>query len=298
MLSLPLPFVTHNSVMPDFAAQKEEMELTATLFLEHFSIRQRAPSFDFLGEIVEAYTLLPYENITKIIAKFAGGSGGKSPLLRSPLTVLKDYIRFGGGGTCYSLTHALATILQFLGYPCALFTCDIGSRPNAHCALMAEAMDGEIYYVDPGYLLARPMRFIPEQNATLDNGFALVNLNYLGEKRYSVTTTTDNETKERYRLNAIPLTPGRFLDLWRASFTSPGLGKILITTYAGDNGRLYLHHHQLRHITSSGMSKESISGPEYAQNIQKIFGISPELVEKAHKLLATWRAERRIPGQD
>ncbi len=294
MLSLPLPFITCTALSPDLAAQKEEMELTATLFLEHFAIKPRIPNFDFLGEIVEAYTLLPYENITKIIAKFAAGTSGKNPLLRSPLTVLKDYIAYGSGGTCYSLTHTLATILEFFGFSCALFTCDIGGRANAHCALMAKVNNGDIYYVDPGYLLARPLLFTPEKNAILDNGFSLVRLNYLGEKRYAITTTTDNETKERYQLSAIPLTPNQFLNLWRASFDSPGLGRILITTYAGDRGRLYLHHHQLRHITSSGMSKESLSGPEYAENIKQIFGISPELVNKARALLALWRSNRAV----
>lgn len=300
-MSYPLlPLITTTDQQPDRASAYLEQELTVQIFTDHFSIKRRNPDFSFLGEIVEAYTLLPYENITKIIAKYGSGFEGQKPRLRSPTTVISDYIRFGSGGTCYSLTHTLATILDFYGFNCRLYACDMGPHINGHCALIAETIDGKLYYVDPGYLLSRPLAFTPGQSSFVDNGFAIVQLNYLGNNRYSLITTTDGDAKERYQLKFKELTKEQFIQYWYDSFNMPGLGRILVTTYAGDRGRLYLHHNQLRHVTDQGLTKESMAATAtmtYGQNVEKVFGISAGLVTEAQALLKEWKRLRNQKEQ-
>lgn len=301
-MSFPLlPLITSDSQNPNPASARIEQELAVQLFADHFTIHGRVPDFSFLGEIVETFTLLPYENITKIIAKFRQGFSGQRPHLRAPTQVLSDYVNYGSGGTCYSLTHTLATILDFYGFDCQLYACDMGRHENGHCALIARTVDGRAYYVDPGYLLSRPLAFFPERDTVVDNGFAIVRLNYLGAGRYSLLTTTDGDTKERYQLKLQPLTKEQYIRCWYDSFELPGLGRILVTTYAGDNGRLYLHHNQLRHVTNQGMSKESIAGENpgaYGAAVQRVFGISSSLVTEAQDLLKEWKRLRNLTNSN
>src|SRR5690606_18806834 len=62
-----------------------------------------------LRSLLSALSALPYENLSKIVARHEGGATGKTRegILSFPASWLEDHARTGLGGTCFALTHWL-----------------------------------------------------------------------------------------------------------------------------------------------------------------------------------------------
>ena len=79
-------------------------------FLNHFHLQKKAPDLSFLTELTRAFCKIPYENATKLLKGRSGAEGAKR--LRLPEEVLEDYLRFGAGGPCFSLTFFLFLVAR------------------------------------------------------------------------------------------------------------------------------------------------------------------------------------------
>jgi arylamine N-acetyltransferase len=110
-------------------------------FHGHFGIRAKRPDVHTLREILHHFSNFPYENLSKIIKHSEEADLLRK--LRLPMEVMDGYLRNRLGGTCFSLTFFLETILIHGGYRCAPVMADMKWSPNSHCALIVMMEDGK-----------------------------------------------------------------------------------------------------------------------------------------------------------
>lgn len=271
----------------------------ASIFLDLYRISPGRADLDLLHVIAAEYSRLPWENLTKFLKKHAtapdGGPGpaaapepGPEPRLRRSEEVLFDHARFGTGGTCFSLTHALRRIVTSVGYEAFPAMADMAHGANVHCGLIV-IVDGKRHLIDPGYLVPVPVPLDdgPRTQVSLPGH----RLEYRWtENGSAVELWTRNERgdhRHRYRLRPEPVGDAHFERLWADSFDASGMRGLQINRLS-DEGRLSAHDYNLRF--DSGSEKRNVKLREnYAERVGEHFGIAPELAARA---LERWKRVR------
>ena len=257
-----------------------------TLFLAHFKLPGGDPDLDMLRAIISCYADIPYENLTKIIRKFTARRPGER--LRRPPEVVSGYIENRTGGTCFSLTFCLGSILTKAGFRCYPVMADM-KRPNVHCALIV-TIDGRKYLVDPGYLLGEPVG-LSGAPVHLTTSFGNVELRPRSATRYDLFTVTGGERKWRYRMRLHPVSQPLFMRYWQESFDLPMMNSLQLTKLTG-NGHLYIRNHHLRLRRRDDKINENIR-THLESRIESEFGIPGEITAEARglieKMKRSWR---------
>lgn len=249
------------------------------LFLKNYDISPvRRADMDRLCEILQHFGQLPYENLSKII-KFHRWGENEAARLRLPEEIIADHLRRRFGGTCFSLTFFLQTILWHHGFVAYAVMGDMRAGRNIHCALVV-VLDGVKYLVDPGYLLRRPMALDPNRPRLYHTEFAGVEVLFDSNRQaYEVFTFNRQAMKWRYRFADRPTPPEEFLQHWQASFHRNSMHGLCLTL-AAENELIYIHKDFMRIMTVDGKRNVPIKR-NYHAAIQQWFGIAPEYVEQA-----------------
>ena len=257
----------------DAALYKEPVKA----FHQFFSIPIHGSGLEFINQILTHFSKIPYENISKII-KWQRYFNCPSAI-RLPDEVMEGYARQHFGGTCFSLTFFLQTLLSYHGFVCYPVMADMRWGNNVHCALIL-VYKGNKYLMDPGYLLnqlldldsSNPRIFLTEHSG--------VELIYHPETQFFEVYTFNREKSTwRYRFKDIPTAPDIFLDFWLSSFKWNSMHGLCLTKT--EKGRLlYIHKYFMRETTFEGKTNYNIKN-NYQRTIQKHFGIDTEMVEEA-----------------
>jgi arylamine N-acetyltransferase len=263
-----------------------------TAFQKFFSVVPKNADIHYLREILSHFSKFPYENLSKIIKHSQETEYLRK--IRFPLEVMEDYSRSRLGGTCFSLTFFLETILVHAGYRCYPVMADMKWSPNSHCAVIVFIGEGK-YLVDPGYLLGQPMQMTVDKPRVYDSEFTGVELIHLPESEvYEVYTFNKTETKRRYRFQDHPCAPAEFLCHWMSSFSWNSMHGLCLTR--AERGKLiYIHKNFMRESTYEGRKNFNIK-KDYHQRIYQAFGIEPVLVEHALAALEANMARERETG--
>ncbi|MBU8922082.1 MAG: arylamine N-acetyltransferase [Bacteroidales bacterium] len=249
-----------------------------TQFFERFSISPGDPDREMLRVIVSDFTRLPYENLTKIISKFS--IDDPSRRMRSPEQVIDGFIENSTGGTCFSLTWCLGSILDDSGFRCYPVMADM-KRANVHCALIVH-IDEQRFIADPGYLLGEPLE-LTGSPLLIDTSFGKVELRPGGSASCDLYTVTGSERKWRYRVRTSPVSIQLFLKYWQESFSLSMMNSLQLTKLT-DKGHLYVKDHHLRYRQGDRKISENI-GQELYSRIEREFGIPPEITTRAHEYI-------------
>ena len=245
-------------------------------FMDFYQLKNQSPGEKFLIKILESFANLPYENISKIIKwneKFEENH------LRLPDEVISEHVDFHFGGTCFSLTFYLQTILSQNGFSCYPVTADMRAGKNIHCALIV-ILNNQKYLVDPGYLLNRPMLIDHSKLRLYRSEQSGVELQFDSQDNtFSLFTFNHEGKKWRYSFADVPVSPEKFLKYWKESFHRNSMHGICLTKVKKD-GLIYIHKNFMRETDLSGKKNYNIR-TNYHETIQTIFGIKQELVEKA-----------------
>jgi arylamine N-acetyltransferase len=250
-------------------------------FLDHFGIVPRRADRALVEELGAAFANLPYENLTKLIKKHRVPPGAERR--RQPAEVVRDHLELGAGGTCFALSRLFAEVLDRVGVCSFPVLCDASRRPAQHCALIV-ILAGEPHLLDPGYMLHRPLPLDGERGegeavrlgreAGSGQGF---HLHTYGVHRYSFT------------LDAVPR--DRFERVWDASFDWTMMNGVHLCA-PHRNGYAYVHGSKLRYTTAEGKTNLNLRGREGVE-IERSFGLAPQLVHEAYAVVAEARALRR-----
>ncbi|HHE37213.1 MAG TPA: hypothetical protein ENL20_01400 [Candidatus Cloacimonetes bacterium] len=253
---------------------------SSKLFLSHFNLTSQKPEIIFLKEILLHFSKIPYENISKII-KFNKHQKFEDRI-RLPEEIIEDHIRNRLGGTCFSLTFFLQTILTSNGFKCYPITADMLNRPNEHCALIVVLKDNK-FLVDPGYLLSEPVQLIYGSNI-VQTQVSTIELVYDDlDELYHVYSFDGIYKKWRYCFEDKPVSDDEFQKYWEASFFKGTMNGICLNQIQ-DGKMMYVHNDYFRITSLKGKEKKKIS-ENYISSINKIYGITPELIEQAQSLL-------------
>lgn len=256
----------------------------ADAFAMHFDLRPDRPDRDLLEDTSLAFSRLPYENLTKMLALEEHGDGPGR--LRSPAVVVADHIRTGSGGTCFSLANTLVEILASFGFPARPVMGDMKHGRDIHCAVMVEAPFGR-FLLDPGYLVHVPVDLAPERTEVRVGPAELV---YSTDERgvTRMSSRSSSGTVERYVIKHAFVSPAEFLRHWQRSFDAPGMNGLHLCA-AGRGERLYAHNANLRIEDRRGRRNVKI-GSDWASCVASAFGIDPVLAGRAFEC---WQRRRR-----
>lgn len=280
--------MTTNPTIPD---DPRDNEKAIEAFFDGLGLRPAGGGLAGVGDLVQAFSRLPYENVSKILK--TRQEGGPEQWRRRPLEVIEDHLAFGLGGTCYSLTHFLRVILARDGRRALPVLADMPNAPDRHCALVIE-QNGQPYLLDPGYLINEPLR-LPDTETRLmtPRGELLLVRNHQAERMDLFSLSPDGSRKLRYSLKPRPVDDATFLDRWRASFSWPQMNQLLITRHIPE-GQLYLHNRHLRRIADSEPQARTLSREELVGQTATTFGIAAEKIAAARELINSRRPKRKI----
>jgi len=245
-----------------------------------------------LQKILEKFAAIPYENISKIIK--LSQTWENEQKIRLPEEVIDDHANFHLGGTCFSLTFFLETILIFSGFQCYPVMADMKAGRNIHCAIIV-LHDNKKLLIDPGYLLNVPMEISSEKPRIYRTATTGVELQFNAQLQcYQLFTFNRDRMTWRYNFVDQPCPPDEFLAHWQASFTKPSMHGICLTKIQQD-GYIFIHKNFMRETTFTAKKNFNIK-QNYHSTIHDIFGIDKELIEQAQAALDMNLAKERELG--
>ena len=148
--------------------------------------------------------LVPYENLTKILKASSVISAASA--MRNPDEVIGDYLAWGTGGTCFSLTASIVAVYDALGVEVYPVLADRRYGVDTHCGLVLVAPGGKVLLLDPGYLLCSPVAVPTEHPVFIDTGYNRMELHPVnGGTRLELYTTVKASRKLRLTFKMDPV---------------------------------------------------------------------------------------------
>jgi arylamine N-acetyltransferase len=255
----------------------------AAMFFDHFDLVPDDGEKDSLRKIVQSFSYIPWENLTKFLAK--AQLAEKENRLRLPGTVINEHIQNGAGGTCFSLTAALGEVLESAGYTCNPVMAEMQHGKNIHCALLIITPDGTRFLADPGYLVPVPIPLETGKNTRLDvyDKKLIWEPDSDGES-YDMYTIEGENKQWRYKVLMKPISLSEFRMHWQKSFNATGMNSLHLNCRSEDR-RLSAHNLNLRIVAKEGKQNEKLRD-NYSGKIEKYFGLNRTVADAAYK---EWR---------
>jgi len=249
-------------------------------FLDKFGIDPQKLSEDALIDSVgNAFSHVPYENLTKIIK--ADALVNPRSAMRHPDEVIGDYLRFGSGGTCFSLTAAITAVYRALGIDAYPILADRHYGADTHSAVII-FRDARIFLIDPGYLLFIPVLLYNEKSSFVNAGTNSIELKPIknGEAA-ELYTTYKNNRKMRLTYKIAPADPGHFGRVWESSFAWEMMSYPVLTRRTA-GAQHYLQGNKLSIYTGEN-SRRTVFDDDNMRGaaIASTFGIDPQIIKKA-----------------
>jgi arylamine N-acetyltransferase len=231
---------------------------------------------------VSAFAGLPYENITKIIKRAEAGSAEKAR--RYPEEVIRNHFDWGAGGTCFSLTSALAHLVRNLGWKAEYILADRRYGQNTHCALLVW-IDEAPHLLDPGYLVINPIPLPTGEPKEFQTSFnSLILAPEARQNRISLSTTRKGAKTYRLTYKTSPVDEGDFFKAWDESFGWEMMRYPLLTRTEASK-QIYLNGSRLQISNANSVEKREVHTKELVAKIAAEFHIHPSVVAHAISIL-------------
>ncbi len=264
---------------------------TLAAFAAHFDIQPSGFPAQLLRDVVAAFAILPYENITKIIKRAECGTPEKSR--RYPEEVISDHISWGTGGTCFSLTSALRHLVRSIGFEAEYILADRRYGQDTHCALLLW-VNGVPHLLDPGFLIVDPLWLSGRAELEIETGFNRIVLTPEERgNRISLSTVRQNLRAYRLTYKTSPVNDGEFFKAWDASFDWDMMKYPLLTRMAA-SGQVYLRGSRLQISNADSVERREIKREDLIAQISMEFRIHPAVVARA---ISTWKAGGQAGGK-
>jgi arylamine N-acetyltransferase len=251
------------------------------------------PDEENLRLLYRAFSRLPYENVSKILAsRDSERPGDVRTSFRTPEQVLEGWLESRLGGTCFSLTQCLYALLGHCGYSCYRVLGDMHHGANIHCAVVVR-IGGGLYLCDAGYLLPEPLALPEEGKCSLQGQIYRYHLEAEPGAWSLFTESLSGDIRWRYRLHNRPVDDPAFAHWWERSFSAAMNHQLILSRSTGES-HVYVHKDSLRQTTGTGKHNENIRG-RIGRSVRELFGIDEALVERAWEL--SERARGKTPGE-
>jgi hypothetical protein len=252
-------------------------------FFARFGIDPDLPRDHLLHRVTACFKFIPYENLTKILKADSVISARSA--MRYPDEVVGDFLKWGTGGTCFSLTAALAGLLDALGIEAYPALADRHYGVNTHCGLILAQPDGNLLLFDPGYLLFEALPVPREGPLFFETGFNRIELvPKAGGTRLELYTIVKNNRKLRLTFKVEPVSDEAFGKAWEQSFAFEMMTYPILTRHA-DGCHQYLQGNVLA-VRDSRMTTRAVLTPEkQIEFIAGTAGLDRTVVARALELV-------------
>ncbi len=254
---------------------------TLELFCRKYGIRS-TDRRSLIGQVATAFSLIPYENLTKIIK--SDGVLDSSSAVRFPDEVIGDHLRWGTGGTCFSLTAAIIAVFDALGIEAQPLLADRNYGPDTHCGMMIME-DRANLLLDPGYLLFSPTPLPTIAATRVFQGYTTIELVPKGPgNRIELATIVKNSRKVRLTYKLPPADPETFYHAWITSFTWEMMTyPVLTRCIAGQH--MYMQGASTALRTAEKTVRRELDIDGQISCIDSFMGISREVVLRAWRVI-------------
>jgi arylamine N-acetyltransferase len=258
----------------------------STILTRFLQCTRIAPSTDrnetLLPKLYAAFSRIPYENLTKIIKLDEELRVGNRK--RLPDEVIRDYVNYGAGGTCFSLTAAFIAILDALDFEAYPILADRHYGSDTHCALVF-SHDADLLLLDPGYLIHQPIRLPTLEPVTVSTSFNTIELcPHNGGRTVELFTIANNSRRSRLTYKITPVDGPTFGRAWERSFTWEMMTYPVLTRC--NNGiHQYLQGDLLRIRTEERTIKQKLTPDEEYEFISNTLGIHRTIIQKAFSVI-------------
>ncbi len=235
-----------------------------------------------MAELVRAFAAVPYENLTKII-KWSECQVA-SAARRRPHEVLHDFLRWGAGGTCFSLTAALLHLVRTMGLAADPILADRRYGADTHCALIVW-FEGQPHLLDPGYLIIDPIPLhFAGGHLVVATRFNQLELVRRTTDQLDLYTIQPGGRRHRLTFKTTPAESGPFLRAWDASFAWEMMNYPVLTRVT-EHGQLYLRGRHLQTRLYDQTQQADILESEVVATIVRAFEIHADVVQRALEVL-------------
>jgi arylamine N-acetyltransferase len=235
-----------------------------------------------LTRLCAAFACIPYENLTKIIKSGELISPGSAK--RFPDEVLRDYLEYGTGGTCFSLTAAFIAIFNALSIEAHPILADRHYGADTHCALVF-SHEADLLLLDPGFLINQPVQLPTLEPITLSIGFNTIELvPHDAGRKVELFTLANNSRRSRLTYKVNPLDGASFGRAWERSFTWEMMTYPVLTRY-NEGVHQYLQGDLLRIRTEEHTIKQKLTPDEECEFISSTLGIHQTIIQKAFSVI-------------
>ncbi len=226
-----------------------------------------------LEKIVRRWARVPYENLSKLLV------GQEAPCKRRPAQVIRDHLAQGAGGTCFSLSAALCSLLRWYGWEAQVLLADRHYGPDTHSALCVW-VQGRPYLVDPGFMINRPVPLDANEPLHLSLPQGKLILRPQASQRLELLTPGNQGLQSRLCYKTRPADEGEFYRAWEASFDWDMMRYPLLCRQTPDQ-LLYLRGNYFQCRSAQGTVRRQLSKEEVPRVIARHFGLRDQLIEKA-----------------
>jgi len=247
-------------------------------FCERCRINPSGEKQMLITQLAECFSHIPYENLTKIVN--ADDVISADSAMRYPDILLRDWLAWGTGGTCFSLTAAIIAVFNALGIESYPILADRHYGPDTHCGLVI-ADSGRFVLLDPGYLLFEPTILPRERPTTIDLGYNIVELNpQNGGQKVELYTIVKNSRKLRLTYKVAPVDDIGFGRAWKRSFAWEMMTYPVLTRRFG-NEHYYFQKDMLYVRGPNGSERKILTQEMQIEFMTKKLGVSKDVVSKA-----------------
>jgi arylamine N-acetyltransferase len=267
-----------NQTAPCFSLKPENLHQ----ILECAAIKPEMDSSGKIDSIASFFSQIPYENLTKIIKSDAVINARSA--MRYPDELLSDWMRWGTGGTCFSLTAAMTAVFIGAGIEAHPVLADRHYGVNTHCGCCIITPNGPLL-LDPGYLLFKPTLLPTIQSVAVDTGYNIIELIPIdGGKRVAMYTSVRGNRKLRLTYKPDPVDASEFEKAWEHSFSWEMMTYPVLTRVSARQ-HIYLQGDALSIRTSQSTRRQKMDQHNQLQCITGTIGIHHDIAKKALEIL-------------
>ena len=247
--------------------------------LENSHLPTTGEEEQLLHYTLEAFSRIPYENISKIDSF---NELGIISAKHTPEELISNYVTKGTGGTCFPLTLTLARFINSLGYEAHPILADRRYGSDTHCAVIFRRKESPWRIVDPGYLINSPCA-LPSENLSVryQLGFATIELRHTGrDKRVDLFTSIGSAAESpRYRLTykIEPIEEALFDSAWDRSFAFEMMEYPVISLARG-GAHIYIQKDTITVRDGEIKKRQTLSNEELVLESARLTGIDRELL--------------------
>lgn len=236
-----------------------------------------------LNQIASAFKKIPYENLTKII-KSHDVISFKSAM-RFPDELLRDFLTWGTGGTCFSLTAAIIALLNFFKIEAHPILADRHYGINTHCGVFIPTLDSKFYILDPGFLVYDPVEINLDHSITIENNYNKIELCPSKERdKISLHTILNKQKKYRLTFKIQPISAEEFYRAWENSFAFEMMNYPVLTREVNGTHE-YLQGNLLSIRTANSVNRVELTPEKQVEYISKYMGIHTDIVTNALRIV-------------